>query len=253
METGIDFLKGKHIAQYARVSTSDKDQNPENQLLPMRLLCQKAGAISNLEDEYIEFETAANSKELEDLPRPVMQHVYDLLASGKYDGIMTVRPDRAFRNRTDWGIYLRKLLKLDKFIWFQERGRAIDRNTKKTDLSALGFEFEAVGMFSAILSDAVKGAVVRKRSEAEAQGKPFEWGKKKTRYKGKALVSIDKYKVIEMYKLGGTVRSIALELNVGRGRIWEIIKNRNMLSIHEKPILIDNKPLKKGFDVDDVD
>jgi len=244
-----DFLKGKRIAKYARVSTSDKDQNPENQLLPMRLLCQKADAISNPEDEYIEFETAANSKELEDLPRPVMQRVFDLLANDKYDGIMAVRPDRAFRNRTDWGIYLRKLLKLDKFIWFQERGRAIDRNTKKTDLSALGFEFEAVGMFSAILSDSVKGAINKKRADAQAAGKPYEWGKKKTKYKGLAIPPIDIHKVLEMYKLGGTVRSIAQEMGVGRGRIGSIVKNRAKLS--QIAIPIENKePKKSGLEVD---
>ena len=34
---------GRRIAIYARVSTSDKDQDPETQLMPLRDFCQAMG------------------------------------------------------------------------------------------------------------------------------------------------------------------------------------------------------------------
>jgi len=216
-------LRGKRIAKYARVSTRDKDQNPETQLIPMRDLCELWGSISNPEDEYIDFDSGANKKDLDIIPRPRFRALFNSL--DKYDGIIAVRPDRAFRNRTDWGIYLRKIQRANKFIYFLERHKLVNKDTLKTELDGLGFEFQAVEMYSSILSDAVKGGIARKRREAEREGKPFEYGKRKTKYKGIPLPVIDKDKVIQLHKSGlYTIRAIAKELDIGRGRVWTVIK-----------------------------
>ena len=44
------------VALYARVSTSDKDQDPETQLMPMRDFCAAQGW--EIFDEYVDYASA---------------------------------------------------------------------------------------------------------------------------------------------------------------------------------------------------
>jgi len=43
------------VALYGRVSTTDKNQNPENQLLPLRQFCQQQGWV--IAGEYVDPKT----------------------------------------------------------------------------------------------------------------------------------------------------------------------------------------------------
>ena len=77
-------------ALYARVSTSDKEQNPENQLIRLREYAQRQGW--DFEELPGEFASAAT------LDRPIFEQLLDRCRRREFDAIVIVRLDRMMRN-----------------------------------------------------------------------------------------------------------------------------------------------------------
>ncbi len=82
----------KRAALYARVSTKDKDQNPETQLVMLR------DWATRQEFDVTEYVDKASGK---DLNRPAWQQLTQDWRSGKVDVIAVIRIDRAFRSVVD--------------------------------------------------------------------------------------------------------------------------------------------------------
>ena len=99
------------IALYARVSTVDRDQNPETQLLPLRdfVAAQMAWQVTR---EYVDQASATNM-----LQRVAWKALLDDAAKRKFDVVVVWKMDRAFRSVLDaantlerlraWGVGLR--------------------------------------------------------------------------------------------------------------------------------------------------
>lgn len=97
-------------AIYARVSTADKDQNPETQLLPLREFCEAQGF-----EVVGEFVDQAPATDL--LRRTAWRNLLDQASKRKIDLLLVWRIDRAFRSVLDaaqtlerlrsWGVGLR--------------------------------------------------------------------------------------------------------------------------------------------------
>ena len=98
------------VGVYARVSTVDKDQNPETQLLPMREFCMAQDF--DVVGEFVDQAPAG------DLARRVAwRNLLDLAGRRKMDLVLVWRIDRAFRSVVDaantlerlrtWGVGLR--------------------------------------------------------------------------------------------------------------------------------------------------
>jgi DNA invertase Pin-like site-specific DNA recombinase len=95
---------------YARVSTADKDQNPETQLMPLREFCQAQGW--DVAGEYVDHAPASDQ-----LRRTAWRKLLDDAAKRKIDLLLVWRMDRAFRSVLDaaqtlerfrgWGVGLR--------------------------------------------------------------------------------------------------------------------------------------------------
>ena len=79
-------------ALYARVSTRDKEQNPETQLLVLRDWAERQGLETT---EYVDY---ASGK---DLNRPAWQALTKDWGKGKIDVVVVLRLDRAFRSIVD--------------------------------------------------------------------------------------------------------------------------------------------------------
>ncbi|MDG0868081.1 recombinase family protein [Candidatus Lucifugimonas marina] len=79
-------------ALYARVSTRDKEQNPETQLLVLRDWAERQGL------EPTEYVDHASGK---DLNRPAWQALARDWRNGKVDVVVVLRLDRAFRSIVD--------------------------------------------------------------------------------------------------------------------------------------------------------
>ncbi len=79
------------VALYARVSTDDKDQNPETQLFAMRRFCEDAGW--EIYEEYVDQARArdyTHRKRWQSLQRDARQH--------RFKAVIVFRLDRAFRS-----------------------------------------------------------------------------------------------------------------------------------------------------------
>lgn len=98
------------VAIYARVSTADKDQDPETQLIPLREFCQAQGW--DVVNEYVDQASASDQ-----LRRTAWRKLLDDAAKRKIDMVLVWRMDRAFRSVLDaanalewfraWGVGLR--------------------------------------------------------------------------------------------------------------------------------------------------
>ncbi len=98
------------VAIYARVSTRDKDQNPETQLLPLREFVVAQGWA--VVGEFVDYASAVDLK-----ARIAWRDLLDQASRRRFDLVVIWRIDRAFRSVLDaattlerfraWGIGLR--------------------------------------------------------------------------------------------------------------------------------------------------
>ncbi|AUW94946.1 hypothetical protein BXT84_14100 [Sulfobacillus thermotolerans] len=82
------------VALYARVSTRDKDQNPETQLIQLREFC-RANGWDNVQ-EYVDQASAKDFKN-----RKAWRQLMEDAAKRKIDYILVWKLDRAFRSVVD--------------------------------------------------------------------------------------------------------------------------------------------------------
>ncbi len=98
------------VALYARVSTPDKDQNPETQLIPLKEFVRAQGWESY--GQYVDTVSAADL-----VHRTNWRQLLDDASKRKFDIVLVWRMDRAFRSVLDaattlerlrtWGVGLR--------------------------------------------------------------------------------------------------------------------------------------------------
>ena len=79
------------VAVYARVSTSDKDQEPETQLMPMREFVQAQGW-----ETYLEYVDMAPANDL--AHRTAWRQMLDDAAKRRFSTVLVFKLDRAFRS-----------------------------------------------------------------------------------------------------------------------------------------------------------
>ena len=79
------------VALFARVSTSDKDQDPETQLMPMRDFCAAEGL--EIYDEYVDYAPANDLAH-----RMRWRDLLDDAAKKKFSVVLVFKLDRAFRS-----------------------------------------------------------------------------------------------------------------------------------------------------------
>ena len=82
------------VAIYARVSTSDKEQNPETQLMPLKDLCEAKGWV--VYAVYVDEASAHNFR-----GRTAWRKMLDDAAKGRFDAVLVFKLDRAFRSVKD--------------------------------------------------------------------------------------------------------------------------------------------------------
>ena len=89
-------------ALYARVSTSDKDQNPETQLIPLREFV--ASQRWTVTGEFVDYASATDLK-----GRTAWRRLLDQTSKHKVDLVLVWRIDRAFRSVLDAATTLERL------------------------------------------------------------------------------------------------------------------------------------------------
>ena len=151
----------KRVAIYARVSTFDKGQDPETQLLQLREYAGRRGF--DIAGEYVDYATGTNED------RASYQRLLDDVHKRKVDVVLVWRYDR-FARSTQALINARnefRALGVD-FISYQEN---IDTTTPQGEL-IFGI-FASLAQFeSALISERVKAGMARARAQGKPLGRP---------------------------------------------------------------------------------
>jgi DNA invertase Pin-like site-specific DNA recombinase len=153
------------VACYARVSTTDKDQDPETQLLPLREFCRAQGWM--VADEFVDHASATDLR-----GRRAWRRLLDAAAKRRVDVIVVWRLDRAFRSVLDaantvaelrrWGCGLRSYSE----PWLDTSGQSPIANLMFTIMTGFA-EFE-----KALIAERVRAGMARARKQGRHVGRP---------------------------------------------------------------------------------
>lgn len=156
--------KKKRVAIYARVSTSDKDQNPETQLLPLRAYIEQRKW--DLVDTYIDEESGRQEKREK---RQQFKRLLDDAHKRNFDVLLVFRYSRFARSTKDLVDALSdfEALGID-FVSYSEN---IDTTTSHGK-----FFYTVIAAFAQLESDTirenVKAGLARARQEGKRLGRP---------------------------------------------------------------------------------
>ncbi len=152
-------------AMYARVSTSDKDQEPETQLLPLREFVAAQGWT--LVGEFVDHASATDLR-----GRTAWRKLLDLASKRKLDCIVVWKLDRAFRSVAHmattveqirrWGVGLRSYSE----PWLDTSGKSPVADLMLNILSSFA-QFER-----SLIAERVKAGMERARRQGKHVGRP---------------------------------------------------------------------------------
>jgi DNA invertase Pin-like site-specific DNA recombinase len=150
-------------ALYARVSTKDKAQDPEMQLVPMRAHAERQGWEW---EEYVDKASAGDLAGRKDWKRLLTD-----VRAGRVDHIFTWALDRAFRSQVHCCTTLEDLAKLEPPVGFSTLTQPIDTSTAAgrftIQILAAAAEFER-----ALIRERVKEGLQNARRKGAKLGRP---------------------------------------------------------------------------------
>jgi DNA invertase Pin-like site-specific DNA recombinase len=202
------------VALYARVSTKDKDQNPENQLIRLREYSRKRGW------EYTEYTDYASGSKADREGLQMMINELDEL-----DGILVLRLDRFGRSLRNLLDLLDKIRKQGKFFEAIDQGlRLSDKKDPMSDfmLSILGAaaEFERE-----LISERVRDGMARAKRQGKLIGRgPSEKTKRMER------------RILELRSQGEPIRMISQKTNIPRSTVSSILSRQTHLNWDRKTV-----------------
>ena len=186
------------VALYARVSTDDKEQNPETQLFALRQFCQDAGY-----EVFQEYVDRARAKDY--LHRKAWQQLQKDARRHKFKSVLVFRLDRAFRSVRECVNCLED---------WQERGisfRSLKEEVIDTTTSPGRFMLQILAavaeLESSVIGDRVKAGMAR----AKAAGSSF----------GRKMLNIPVISLYDALREYSDVTLAAEHLNCSRAYIYQ--------------------------------
>ena len=153
-------------ALYARVSTTEHDQNPETQLRILRAFASEEGWITE-PNEALEFVDHASGG---DLNRPAWKVMMKQVRRGSIKAVAVTDIDRAFRSVLDGSSILAELDALNvRFVPLGQRG--FDTNTP-LGKAAIQMSLVWAELMRAELPAKIKAGQARARVEGRHPGRP---------------------------------------------------------------------------------
>jgi DNA invertase Pin-like site-specific DNA recombinase len=192
------------VALYARISTKDKGQDTENQLLQLRQFCQQQGwAIAG---EYVDQKTGRTSD------REAFQRLFQHAYEKRYDLCLFWALDRFSREgATDTLQHLRKLSNYG-VAWKSFTEQYID---------SAGMFGEVIISLLAVLA---KQESVRRSERASAAYAKLK-AQGRTDHLGRKRLVLDRHNIFEMAAGGMSTRTIAAKLKVSHTSIHRIVQS----------------------------
>ncbi len=199
------------VAIYARVSTWDKDQNPDTQLLPLRRYC----ADNNIEifKEYVDKARAVDYNK-----RYSWEEMHKDLRQRHFSVVLVTRLDRAFRDARDAHNYVHDWT--ERNIGFKCISQPEIDTTTAMGRFFLGFAAAYAEMETATISERVKQGMERAAEKGTKSGKPI----------GRAPLKIPLQKIVDALLDSKTVTGAAKKLDVSRAYIVKELKRAGMTS-----------------------
>lgn len=194
------MVSHKRVAIYARVSTVDKGQDPETQLISLRDYAERRGF--QMVGEYIDY--ASGTRE----DRPQYRALLEAARKRQLDVVLVWRYDRFARSTQALVQALKEFQSLGvDFISYQEN---IDTTTPQgemifTVMASLA-QFE-----SALISERVKAGMAR----AKAQGK---------RISRSPIAKSTQNRIAELHTQGVSLHQISKQLGIGYGTTWNYVQ-----------------------------
>ena len=182
------------VALYARVSTDDKNQNPETQLYALKNYCQAAGL--EIYQEYVDYARAKDWKR-----RKSWAELQKDARQRKFKTVLVFRLDRAFRS-------VKECVNLVE-DWY-ERGitfKSLSEDVIDTTTSSGRFILQIMAAIAELESSIIGERVAAGMARAKAQGKKL----------GRPAHKIETSEVIKAFEDAGTY-SGAAKLLSGNGK-----------------------------------
>src|SRR5712672_2944264 len=185
-------------ALYARVSTSDKGQDPEVQLRELREYCQRRR--STIAGEYVDV-VASGSKD----SRPELNRLMIDAAKRTFDAVVVWRFDRFARSVS----HLLRALETFRSVGieFVSYSEAIDTSTPvgKMTFTVLGAVAE---LERSLIIERVRAGVRNARAKGKRLGRP--------------TVNVDRARIASMRSGGASWRVISTELGISLGTLHRL-------------------------------
>src|SRR4029453_1571299 len=190
----------KRVAIYARVSTVDRGQDPETQLLALREYAARRGFLGV--GEYVDY--ASGTRE----DRPQYRALLDVVRKRQVDIVLVWRYDRFARSTQALVHALKEFHSLGvDFISYQEN---IDTTTPQGEL--IFTVMASLAQFErALISERVKAG----RAGAKAQGK---------RISRAPLAEELQAQIVALAAEGLSIHQIGKQLGLGYGTAWKYIR-----------------------------
>ena len=190
----------KRVALYARVSTSDKGQDPETQLLALREYAARRGFVSA--GEYVDYASSMRDN------RPQYQALLTAARQRQVDVVLVWRYDRFARSTQALVQALHEFHRLGvDFISHQEN---IDTTTPQGEL--IFTVMASLAQFErALISERVKAGMAR----AKAQGK---------RISRAPLAEELQAQIVALAAEGLSMHQVGKQLGLGYGTAWKYLR-----------------------------
>jgi DNA invertase Pin-like site-specific DNA recombinase len=191
----------KRVALYARVSTVDKGQDPETQLLALREYAARRSLVPA--GEYIDYASGTHGD------RPQYQALLAVARKRQIDVVLVWRYDRFARSTQELVHALHEFHRLGvDFISYQEN---IDTTTPQGEL--IFTVMASLAQFErALISERVKAGMAR----AKAQGKPIS----------RAPIAEElQARIAALYGTGLSIHQISKQLGIGYGTAWNYVQH----------------------------
>lgn len=197
------------VGLYARVSTKDKEQNPENQLIKLRQYCKAKDWNFK---EYTDHASGAKKD------RPGLKSIMSDL--DKLDGILVLRLDRFGRSLQNLLDNLNQIRSHGKFFEAIDQGLKISEKKDPMNDFMLAILGAAAEFERELISERVKDGMERARRQGKLIG----------RGRSKRTKNMEK-KILDLKAQGESIRMIAQKCNIPRSTVHDVLtKKRNLNS-----------------------
>jgi DNA invertase Pin-like site-specific DNA recombinase len=193
------------VGLYARVSTKDKEQNPENQLIRLRDYCKAR------EWEYKEYVDYASGSKMD---REGLHMLMDDLM--EIDGILVLRLDRFGRSLRNLLDLLDMIRKKGKFFMAIDQGLKISEKKDPMNDFMLSILGAAAEFERELISERVRDGMARAKKENKKIGRPVV-------LEQKGIKILD---LINLKDEGKSIREISQILKIKRSTVQRLLSQK---------------------------